>query len=107
MTTLTAPALKAISPPPDDYLLLHDVSWDFYEATLRELGERNLRITYDKGSLEIMAPLYDHEWAKAGIRRLIEILSLELDIPIRSLASVTCTRKDLKKGLEPDESYYI
>src|ERR1041384_4510522 len=86
-----------------DHLVLHDVSWDFYEATLRELGERNFSITYDNGSMEIMAPRYDHEWSSALIGRLIGILSLELEIPIRSLRSTTCMREDLQKGLEPDE----
>ncbi|HEY2588123.1 MAG TPA: Uma2 family endonuclease [Tepidisphaeraceae bacterium] len=89
------------------HIVLHDVSWGFYERLLREIGDRPLRVTYNNGSLEIMAPLASHEMWKTIIGRMIEILTLELNIPMLPLGSTTFKWKEVKKGLEPDECYYF
>jgi Uma2 family endonuclease len=52
-------------------------------------------------------PLDPHETYKKLLRRLIEALTEELGIEIRSLGSRTCDREDLERGLEPDQCYYI
>jgi Uma2 family endonuclease len=74
---------------------------------LRDIGEQRLLITFDKGDLEIMAPSIYHEHYKVIIGRLIETLTLALDIPILSAGNTTFRREDLEKGLEPDECYYV
>jgi Uma2 family endonuclease len=89
------------------HLVLHDVSWDLYKQLLREIGDRPIRMTFDNGSLEIMSPLPRHEKWGNRIGRMIEILSLELNLPIEPLGSTTFKRKKLGKGLEPDECYYV
>jgi Uma2 family endonuclease len=89
------------------HLVLHDVSWELYTSFLRDAEERHLRLTYDNGTLEIMSPLPKHERRKKVLGRMIEALTEELDIPIRSFGSTTFRRKKLKKGAEPDECYYI
>jgi len=38
---------------------------------------------------------------------MIELMSFLLDIPIASFGSATWKRKDLRKGLEADECYYV
>jgi Uma2 family endonuclease len=88
-------------------MVLHDVSWDLYKQLLREVGNRPIRMTFDNGSLEIMSPLPRHEKWGNRIGRMIEIISLELNLPIEPLGSTTFKRKKLGKGLEPDECYYI
>lgn len=94
-------------PPPDQRLLLEDVSWSFYEHMLEEIGNRALRVTYDRGRMEIVAPYWLHEGVKSLIARLIEVYSLEKDIPILPFGSATFRRRDLQRGLEPDECYYV
>ncbi len=89
------------------HIVLDDVSWDFYEHLLEEVGDRPIRITYDDGMLEIMAPLGFHERWKSRIGQLIETMCLERDIPVLPTGSTTFKRKDRKKGLEPDECYYF
>ena len=93
--------------PETERIVLYDVGWQVYETLLEAIGERNVRLTYNDGNLEIMTLSLPHENWKKVIGRLIETLSLEMNIPIRSVGSITCKRKDLDKGLEPDESYYI
>ena len=74
---------------------------------LKDAEGQNLRLTYDTGRLSIMSPLPIHERWKRIIGRCIEDMSLERKIPIASLGSTTWKRKDLAKGLEGDECYYI
>ena len=87
--------------------LMHDVSWEQYELLLETLPDHRMRHTYDQGTLEMMSPLQRHESIKGMIGRLIETLAYELDLPIKSVGSTTQRRKAVRRGLEPDESYYV
>lgn len=87
--------------------MLDGISWQTYEQILRDLGERQIRVTYDSGNLEMMAPLASHEDWKSRYGRLIEVMCEERDLDIQPLGSTTFRREDLDKGLEPDECYYV
>ncbi|NJM62616.1 MAG: Uma2 family endonuclease [Oscillatoriales cyanobacterium RU_3_3] len=89
-------------------VLLKNISWQTYESLVNELAEQpGIRLTYDRGKLEIMAPLDPHEGSKKILGRLVETVTEELNVEIRSLGSRTCKREDLARGLEPDQCYYI
>jgi len=90
-----------------DYLYLEGVSWELYEHLLKVVGTRPLHLTYDNGELEIMSPLPEHENAGRMIGRLIEEITQQLDVPAIGLKSTTFRRKLKKRGLEPDECFYI
>lgn len=91
-----------------DRILLHDISWQTYQFLLRDFAQQPaMRLTYDRGELEIKMPLDPHETYKKLLGRLVEALTEELGIEIRSLGSRTCDREDLARGLEPDQCYYI
>ncbi len=88
--------------------LLENISWSTFETLLKEIGgRRGYRIAYDNGMLEIMSPLYEHENPKIRSDRFIFILAEELDIEIKSAGSMTLKRERAKKGIEPDNCYYI
>jgi Uma2 family endonuclease len=89
-------------------VLLENISWQTYQALLKDVEEQpGIRLTYDCGNLEIMAPLDPHEAYKKLLGRLVEAATEELNIEIRSLGSRTCSREDMARGLEPDQCYYI
>jgi len=91
-----------------DRVILRHISWQTYQSLIRDFEqEPALRLTYDRGTLEIRMPLDPHESFKKFLGRLIEAATEELDLEIRSLGSRTCDREDLAKGLEPDQCYYI
>ena len=90
-----------------EIIVRDNVSWDEYERILRDPEMMSKRMTYDEGRLVIMSPLPRHEHEKRLIGRMIEMLTFELDIPICSLSATTWRRKQLRKGLEPDECYYV
>jgi Uma2 family endonuclease len=92
---------------PDRVVLPH-ISWQTYQSLVRDFEqEPALRLTYDRGVLEIRMPLDPHETYKKLLGRLIEAATEELNIEIRSLGSRTCDHEELARGLEPDQCYYI
>jgi Uma2 family endonuclease len=91
-----------------DRVVLKNISWQSYRSLIVDFeSEPSIRLTYDRGTLEIRMPLDLHETFKKILGRLIEAATEELDLEIRSLGSRTCNRQDLAKGLEPDQCYYI
>ncbi len=94
--------------PAEQRILLHDVSWDAYEAIGEALRDRPAyRVTYDSGDLEIMVTSAEHEEGKHLLGLLVVLLAAELGIPVKGYGSTTYQRKRLKKGLEPDECFYF
>jgi Uma2 family endonuclease len=92
---------------PDRVILKH-ISWQTYQSLIIDFErEPAMRLTYDRGTLEIRMPLAPHETYKKILGRLIEAATEELNLEIRSLGSLTCSRENLAKGLEPDQCYYI
>jgi Uma2 family endonuclease len=89
------------------HVLLEGITWEVYDKLLRQVDGQNLRLTYDSGELEIMSPLPEHEYWSTVFGRMIEIMSLELGISMYPLGSTTFRQKQLQKGLEPDECYYV
>ena len=100
--------LKRITVPPGQRVLLHDISWQEFETILEDLGEhRSSRIAYDRGILEIITPLPEHEVNKSLISNFVEILLEELDIDFWCLGSTTFKNQAMLKGIEPDNCFYI
>lgn len=91
-----------------DRILLQNISWQTYQSLLKDFEQQPaMRLTYNQGTLEIKVPLDPHESYKKLLGRLVEALTEELGIEVRSLGSRTCDRQDLAQGLEPDQCYYI
>jgi Uma2 family endonuclease len=88
-------------------VLLHNVRWQTYEMLAADTGESHVRLAYDRGELEIMSPWSEHESYKCLIGRMIEALTEELDIALKSGGSTTFKREDIDRGIEPDACYWI
>ena len=96
------------STPAEQRTVLENISWETFERLLKETGDRRgYRFAYDQGTLEIMTPLYEHENPNIQLDRFLFTLADELDIEIKSAGSMTLKEKELKKGIEPDNCYYI
>jgi Uma2 family endonuclease len=89
-------------------VILRGIDWEGYEAILKAIGDQAaVRLAYDQGDLELMSPSIDHDAFKKRLGRLVETLTLELDIPCESLGSPTWRKALKQKGIEPDECFYI
>ncbi|MFN6157963.1 MAG: Uma2 family endonuclease, partial [Dolichospermum sp.] len=100
--------LKRIHVPPGQRVILENVTWKELETIIAELGEhRAARIAYDRGILEIMSPLPEHEDDKEIISDLVKALLEELNIEFRCLGSTTFKNQFMAQGIEPDQCFYI
>ena len=99
--------MVAIVKQPVQRLVLYSIPWKSYDAILHALEGRRLRITYDRGTLEIMTIGFPHEFYKKILARFIEIVTLELVIAMMAGGSLTFRRETMERGLEPDECYWI
>jgi Uma2 family endonuclease len=64
-------------------------------------------LTYDRGELEIMAPLLAHDDDADFLGDLIFLLTLELGLPLKRGGSTTLRRRLRQRGIEADACYWI
>lgn len=88
--------------------VLHDIDWGTYTRLLRAFeGRRHFRLTYDRGTLEIMSPLWEHERPAYILGRFIDVVTEELHLTCEPGRMVTLRRRRKCRGLEPDNCYWI
>jgi Uma2 family endonuclease len=89
-------------------VLIYGVTWGQYVA-LRDLFDDHagLRMTYLKGTLEIMTPSIEHEREKTLIARLVEVYALEKRLTLNGYGSTTFKKQAKERGAEPDECYVL
>ena len=105
-----APLVKQPVPKPvgEQRVVLHSLTWQSFLAVRQSLSpDRNTRLTYSKGTLEITMPLEIHEFSAWLIGRFIYILASELSMEIKTMGSTTLDREVLDRSSEPDAAYYI
>lgn len=96
------------APPAQQYLLLENQTWSDYLDMERRTDDRpGLRLTYDRGRIEVMTLSYQHENLKEVLDRLLFALVDELDGDIASGGSTIFRKEILDRGLEPDVCYYL
>ncbi len=106
-TTQKLPRSQPFEAESGQRIVLEGISWGLYEALLDELNDRPVFLTYDRGALEIMSPSFRHELFGRLIALMIDLLTMELNIPCIGGKSTTFRREEREKGLEPDECFWI
>jgi Uma2 family endonuclease len=98
-----------VEPPAEGHrVLLHNVSWASYVAIGNALPDHpGLRMTFDRGNLEIMTTSPLHEIYKKRLGRLVETLAEEFGHAIATAGNMTFQREDLDRGLEGDDCFWI
>ncbi len=123
MSTATAPpaaTAPATTPPPTlidlvkylrpgQRIVATEISWDEYERLLvwRDEFRRSVHLTYDYGRLEIMVLSILHERLRKVLALLVESWLAESGGDYVPSGQLTHKRKDLERGFEPDECYYV
>lgn len=91
-----------------DVVVLHDVSWEDYVRLMEERGEGSYpRLTYDRGVLEIMSPSKRHDGGANVLNILVTLICGERGIDLLGLRSTTIHRRDIDRGFEPDDWYWV
>lgn len=88
-------------------VLLRNIDWAMYVSLRDNPANWHVRMTYDRGVLELMSPSRVHEWFAEFVARLAAEWSMELGLSLLSCGSTTLRREDTDKGCEPDKSFYI
>ncbi|HEY7153960.1 MAG TPA: Uma2 family endonuclease [Gemmataceae bacterium] len=98
----------SVRPAAGQRLLLDNVSWRDYSRLLRIFAEHpSIRLAYDRGRLEIMSPLPEHEVDVTFLNRLVIALTEELGWDLVEGGSMTMRRRHKRKGIEPDRCFWI
>jgi Uma2 family endonuclease len=93
----------------DGRVMLHDVSWDRYEALLAFVGEDfpSLHVTYLEGALELLTTSHFHEAIKKMLARLVEAYAVEARLNLNGYGQTTFRKRARRRGAEPDECYSL
>jgi len=91
----------------EQHVVIH-TDWRGYQMMIEVAGEQpGLRLTYDRGELEIMTTSHEHERRKSLLGRLLEVLMLQRGMDFLSGGAQTFQHQRLDRGFEPDECYWI
>src|SRR6266699_1145067 len=98
MNILLQPAKGKLAVP--QHLLITCVPWRSFEKIVDALSEHHLRITYDRGALELLSPVLLYERWKLMFSRLLGSLTAELRFPLKAYGSTTFCKEEAQRGLE-------
>src|SRR5438132_4341344 len=89
-------------------LRLSGIDWRTYSRLLHAFAEQpGVRLTYDRGELEIMSPLLEHDDDADFLGALVWAMAEELNSPLKPGGSTTMRRRKKQRGLESDHCYWI
>jgi Uma2 family endonuclease len=104
--SITAP-IEAIALSEGSRISIPNLTWHDFEQLLLDAGEkRNTRMTYYKGTLEIMSPLALHERPHRIIADIVKAILEMQERDWEDFGSTTFKRPDIA-GVEPDTCFYI
>jgi Uma2 family endonuclease len=88
--------------------IYYGVSWDTYLQLLEELGdEGNVRLTFNRGVLEIMSPKRLHEQVTRLVDMVVTLLAFELGLNVDNCGALTLRVEAAGRGGEPDSCFYV
>ncbi|MGE3819071.1 MAG: Uma2 family endonuclease [Isosphaeraceae bacterium] len=92
---------------PSPGFVFDQVSWEDYEAMLRIVGDRPIRVTYDRGRMRVISPLWTRGSPAFLLGAMVSILVEEWNLSYEPADPVTFRRRDLEKGAEPDKCFHL
>ncbi len=105
---MAAIAGSRVGPAEDESrFVVRNLGWDGYQSLLDLLGERPVRVAYDRGDVELMSPSIRHERYRSLLGYMVEAITDELDLPRIAAGATTFQSEALDRGIEPDECYYL
>lgn len=107
MATVSVPPQPALPVHEEQRFLLRGLDWAAYRRISETLTGHHLRLTYDRGNLELTTISSQRGRLSGLIARMVTVLTEELSLLICGCRDMTCDREDLERGIEPDEGFYI
>jgi Uma2 family endonuclease len=89
-------------------VVFRGVDWETYSNLVDSCREGSpIKLAFDGRDLEIMTTGNQHEIFKTRIGRMVDALTEELEIAVRSVDQTTWKRPAVDRGLEADHTYYF
>jgi Uma2 family endonuclease len=109
VTTRTTAVVAAVEHLPEGAMLvIPEATWEEYEQLLDTIAARpGMRVTYDRGRLEVMSPSPEHEEFKELVLQLARVLADERGTPLETRGATTWKRRSSRQGAEPDTCFYV
>jgi Uma2 family endonuclease len=100
--------MSTVRIPAKQRFVLDGATWGDYTHLLKALDERrHVRVTYDRGILEVVTLTYEHGRSAYILGLLISLWGAGRGVAIRAGGTTTFRRRDKDRGLEPDNCYWI
>lgn len=100
--------MATVSSPTNRRVILEGVRWETYTRLLADVSDSHaVRVAFDRGKLEIMAPSLAHERPAHLLGQIVEILAEVRQMDLIGAGSTTFKREDVERGFEPDASFYL
>jgi len=95
--------------PPGATLIFSDVAWEDYVLLVENdfAGNQSVRLTYDRGRLEVMSPTSEHDHLADMCTLIAHAQGEEMGSDVESFGSTTFKHPALGKGAEPDACFYV
>src|SRR2546421_3954220 len=107
MSSVAAPPHEGSPVPDGRRFVLRAIDWHTYRTISEALKGGHLRLTYDRGNLELMTISGTHGNCSRLLGRFVFVLAEEFHVPIRSFGDMTYESEELECGVEGDESFYL
>jgi Uma2 family endonuclease len=109
MSVSTTDYLDAVNHlPAGASLVFHAFAWDEYERLVEHLSDgHHLRVSFDRGRLEVMSPLPEHEEHARFIDDLVRVWADHAGIELEKRGSTTWKKRSIERGVEADSCYYV
>jgi Uma2 family endonuclease len=98
--------MSIATPLAEKRVLLSNIAWSTFEDLARS-DRAGARFTYDCGYLEITPLSLRHERIKKRIAMMIEAAARKIEVPLVGAGSTTLKIAMKRRGVEPDECYYL
>ena len=100
--------MATVIQPVDQPVLMDGVSWETFEALLADGGDqRQTRMAFDQGILEIVTPSFEHERFRDVVSGVAEEILNARGLDYLRSGSTTFKQEGLGRGFEPDASFYL
>ena len=100
--------MSALVTPVGQCVIVQGISWDTYTCLLADFVDSSgIRIAYDQGTLELMAPSFNHEHVADLLADIVKAVAEAQELDFVPAGSTTFKREDVERGFAPDASFYV
>lgn len=99
--------MSLVAKPPAEQRFLSTTDWEGYLHALEAFKHRRIKITCDRGNLELLSPSMVHEAIKMLLGQLLDRVFLDRRVRFLPAGSTTFRRRLLDRGLEPDQCSFL